>query len=461
MNRIKVVASLVVLLGMLLVQTGPAVSLPRRHNTPTGGDWTSFTFDNSNSRYQASSTVTSSNVSTLTKQWGYHTGAGCDVTSTPLVQDGVVYIGDWCGNVTAVSVAFGTLLWSTNVGSAVSGTLLLGDSHVYVPVGPTGDVQEVVALTANAGNVVWTAHLHGTVNGVWASPVEYNGTIYIGVAAANAECECDPATGGKVFALDAATGNLDWSVATYGTAGGAAVWGTIAFDPTLNAIYFGTGNSYAYMGTTKWAWSIVSLDATTGNLNWFHQVYSDLIHGADYDFGSTPNLFTYTDATSTTYQALGLGMKDGNYYVLDRTNGTLLGTYNISQGSENLGIVASAGVKQGTSNNPGVYIAGRNITGGVVSKLAPASGSIVWSTPLDGDVVGSVALVPGAVIVGDSLGNVYALDMSTGAILKKFTLPTGSTPSRVYGGISAAEGMLFVPEAFGSSSKAGVYAYAP
>ena len=258
--------------------------------------------------------------------------------------------------------------------------------------------------------------------------------------------------------MNATTGHLNWSFTTsIGTAGGAGVWGSVAIDPSLDSIYFGTSNAYGPGTDSLYSYSIMSLNARTGALNWYYQAYNSLSGGGDLDFGSTPNLFSVV-INGVTHAAIGLGGKDGIYYVLDRVTGSLLEKVQIGTGSGEGGIIGLAGFIYLGTNNPELFIGSYNtVVGGdygVVKALTPADGSIKWLFNTPGTVVGSVVVVPGAVVFGDASGNIFALSTGSGSQLFHTTVP-GS----VLGGVTAAEGLLLVPMCFGAGGSGGVYAY--
>ncbi len=112
-----------------------------------------FTYDYSDSRYNSLSTITSSNVNSLHQVWKYSTGSV--VTSQPIVESGVVYFADWSGNVYAVNIANGALIWKRNMGGAISSTLEVANGLVYGSLSPHGPIPEAFALNAANGAVVW------------------------------------------------------------------------------------------------------------------------------------------------------------------------------------------------------------------------------------------------------------------------------------------------------------------
>lgn len=445
---------------------------------PSGGDWNSFTLNYNDSRYQASSTITSSNVGSLREAWFFP--SGYSVTSTPIVENGHVYFADWGGNVYSLNIATGsdsgTGDWKTNVGFSVSSTLALANGLVYVagsPLTPT----KIIALHQNNGTVAWAKTLRTGPGGIYSSPIVYNGLVYIGIS------DCQPTVGvqcseftasdvGEVEARNAMTGDSVWNFTTGNSTTdggfGAGVWGSVVIDPTLNSIYFGTGNSFVNTSSTcltcsLYAYSIISLDATTGKLNWYYQVFKNHQLGDDSDFGSTPNLFLYVK-NGVTHQAIGLGNKNNKYYVLDRQTGKLLAAYKFPKKAPE-GIIGVGGFiyPSGTNVNPEIFLPSRNGTShGVLEALKTASGKYPWYFSTPGQVDGSVALVPGAVLFGDSVGNLYALATSNGAKLFHTNLPNLPSGYGIYGGVTVAEGFVLVGDFTISSSgnSGGVYAFA-
>ena len=423
-----------------------------------GNDWSSFTLNNQDSRYQANSTITSSNVGQITQKWSITTQK--TVTSTPVTLNGNVYFADWGGNVYSVSISTGHLNWEVNLGGVpITATLALANGMVYVSYGvgiPGSGATKVYALSQSDGHTVWYTPLITSMDSIWASPIVYNGLVYVGVATNSSELNYTQR--GEVFALNAMTGVMVWGFVTMiGTTGGAGVWGTVVVDPVLNSIYFGTSNSYGYSGSGNqilYSYSIISLDATTGALNWTYQSYTSFTDGGDLDFGSSANLFSVTIG-STTYNAIGLGSKDGKYYILDRTNGNVLETPQIGTDtypSGGGGIIGLAGFIYLSANNPEMFIPSYyspnlSVCCGVVKAYIPSTNTVSWQFVTPGTIWGSVAVIPGAVLVGDVDGNLYAISTASGQQLFHTSL------SAIYGGVTEAEGYIFVPTA------TGVYAF--
>ena len=140
---------------------------------------------------------------------------------------------------------------------------------------------------------------------------------------------------GHLDAYSPATGKLLWRFWTTDPAtiagdswktGGAAIWGTPTFDPTLNMVYFSTGNAWPDFyatnraGTNLYSASIVALDATSGELQWFFQeAHHDMW---DYDGPQPTLLFSYNGVPAIEHTN-----KTGYMWILDRASGEPLIPY--------------------------------------------------------------------------------------------------------------------------------------
>src|SRR5207245_11436790 len=104
---------------------------------------------------------------------------------------------------------------------------------------------------------------------------------------------------------------LAWNfVTSVGNSGGVGVWGSVVIDSKLNSVYFGTGNPNILVNNAtsdiRYSYSMISLDATTGALNWVYTAHLTAGTRRDNDLGSTPNRFNLTIGGNTVC-AVGLG----------------------------------------------------------------------------------------------------------------------------------------------------------
>jgi outer membrane protein assembly factor BamB len=157
--------------------------------------------------------------------------------SSPLVQAGLVYVGDWNGNVYAFSAATGKLRWRFHAGGKVKGGLALSGTRVFFGAYDA----HVYALNARTGKLLWKAGSQprfGHAGEFYATPAIAYGRVFIG------------STDGKEYAFGAGTGDLLWSQSTGGYVySSSGVW--------RKRIYAGS-----YSG------SLFCFDAATGDVKW-------------------------------------------------------------------------------------------------------------------------------------------------------------------------------------------------
>jgi outer membrane protein assembly factor BamB len=125
--------------------------------------------------------------------WKTITGAA--VRSSPAVSSGVVYVGSDDKAVYALDAATGAVLWKTTTGAAVRSSPSVANGVVYVGSDDAG----LYALNATTGQVLWKTSTGGVVR---SSPAISNGVVYVG------------SDDTKVYALNASTGVVLWTAPT-------------------------------------------------------------------------------------------------------------------------------------------------------------------------------------------------------------------------------------------------------
>lgn len=160
--------------------------------------------------------------------------------TSPLVANGLVYVGDWRGKVYAFDAKTGRLRWSFQTHGRVKGGPALGGRRLYV-----GSYDgHLYALDARTGRLLWRASGQGGFFGsgtFYATPAVAYGRVYAG------------STDGKVYSYGAASGRLRWSRGTGGYVyASPAVW--------RERVLVGSYSGWFY-----------SLDAATGDVQWRFQ----------------------------------------------------------------------------------------------------------------------------------------------------------------------------------------------
>lgn len=381
------------------------------------GDVRSWSYDLEGSRYAAAeTTITPHNVSRLRLKWVFAVPTATGAQSQPAVVGNTLYFGGTNGVFYALNATTGKLRWRFNTapivhvasnplrdGPAVSGGVVyFGD-----------DKADLFALDARTGKLRWVVKLDSHPAAViTGSPIVYDGRVIVGVSSIEELFALVPTYPcctfrGSLVALDAQTGRLLWrhymvpkpsligvsaGVPRFGPAG-VAVWTSPAVDPRTGTVFVGTGNDY--IGTSGLEDSIVAIDAATGAQKWATQLshvgawnfscvltpglFNCPVPGQDFDFGSSPNVFTIDGRT-----VVGEGQKSGLYHVLDASTGKIVWQDMLSTSSlPALAAVGLFGIQWGSSyDGKHIYVATNEANPGTMFALSPATGKLVWKTPV-------------------------------------------------------------------------------
>lgn len=157
--------------------------------------------------------------------------------SSPLVVDGITYIGDWNGVVWALDATTGATRWTFRTDGPVKSSAALADGTVYI-----GSYDgHVYALKARSGRLVWRSAAQPRLGGLghfYATPSVAYDRVYIG------------ATDGKVYSFGAQTGRLRWSHHTGGFVYAAsAVWNGLVLVGSYDGVFYALA---AASGRVRW-----------------------------------------------------------------------------------------------------------------------------------------------------------------------------------------------------------------
>ena len=301
-------------------------------------------------RYANIDQINPTNVSELKPAWTFHTGVLGDpnmsMEMTPIVVDGMMFITTGDDDVFALNPTTGKQIWHyapTDMPKISTLAVCCNNDNrgVAAGMGMVFDARldgKLVALNAKTGAVVWSTVVDTASNGAGMTLAPQ----YIGASEGTVPEVIVGVTGGEfavrghLDAYNPATGKLLWRFWTTNPAtwagtswqhGGASIWGTPTYDPTLNMVYFSTGNAYPWpyagnrAGTNLFATSIVAVDATSGELQWFFQwAHHDMW---DFDGPQPTVLFSYNGVPAIEHTS-----KTGYMWILDRASGEPLIPYN-------------------------------------------------------------------------------------------------------------------------------------
>jgi quinohemoprotein ethanol dehydrogenase len=315
-------------------------------------------------RFSPLKSINAANVAGLKLAWHHDLDAvPRGQASTPLVIDGVMYVTSTWSKLFALDAVTGKLLWTYDPqvpGEAgvnaccdvVNRGVAAWNGKLYL-----GTIDgRLIAIDAVTGKPLWEKMTVDTTQryAITGAPRVLNGKVLIGNAGA------EYGVRGYISAYDAETGNQLWRFFTvpgdpakgfeneameraaktwkgqwWKMGGGGTVWESIAYDPALDLVYFGTGNGAPWTrklrspggGDNLYIASIVALNASTGAYAWHYQTTP----GEVWDFDATAQLILADLKISDQPRKVVMqANKNGFFYVLDRASGELLSAQNFT-----------------------------------------------------------------------------------------------------------------------------------
>lgn len=336
----------VLLAALLLPGAAAAQVTPERLQAPRAepGNWLTYSGDLGGQRYSPLREITPVNVGILRPAWIYQATTTGQMQTSPVVVDGVMYLTEFQGHVTALDARSGRVLWrygqmlpekllTLGFGPTNRGVAII-DSTLFVGAPDA----RLVALDARSGAVRWIAPVADNAAGyaITAAPLAVGQLVIVGISGAEAGIR------GFIDAYDARTGERRWrfhtipgagepGVETWGgeswKTGGGSTWVTGTYDPELDLIYWGTGNPGPLWngddrpGDNLYTCSLVALDARTGKLRWHFQFTPHDTH--DWDATEIPMLLD-APVQGKPRKLVTMANRNGFYYVLDRITGAYL-----------------------------------------------------------------------------------------------------------------------------------------
>jgi polyvinyl alcohol dehydrogenase (cytochrome) len=437
-----------------------ATCAPARH---AGGDWPSYGHDFDNTRHQqAEKVIGTDNVSTLQPKWVFSTeengGAG-DITGTPVVAGGCMYIGSNRGWLFALNADTGDVVWKLSRPGIINGSVAVSDGKVFVPFDFSSDTY-VAAFDQFTGKEVWRSKRldHQTGSDLFGSPVVFDGIVFIGISGlAEAEDETTRfGFQGSFVLLDAKTGKIlrktwvipprQWEVKgdedDLGYSGGT-IWSTPAVDTKTKIAYVGAGNPFNPYYEHKHTNALLAIDMDRDSPTFGKIIDSykgtidryvppavtqprcvDIPDGVvtagggyveskacgefDLDIGASPNIF-FDDRGR---KLVGVGQKSGVYHVVDAE--TLEPVWDAL-----VGVPSEVGGIVGSTAYDGERIVGPHTLAGYLFSLEKNTGDTQWLAPVADAIHWGqpVASANGVMYTVDYKGFLDAYDAETGAPL--------------------------------------------
>ncbi len=306
-------------------------------------NWLMYSGTLDSQRFSRLDQVNAGNVDDLELKWAYQIPQIDRAETVPLVVDGIMFVTEAPSNVVALDAATGRQYWRYNhelpddlricCGRNNRGVAILGET-LYMS---TLDAQ-LAAIDARTGNLRWATQVAPYQSGYskTAAPLIVKDRVVTGIAGGEYGIR------GFVDAYNPETGALDWrtdtipgpdnpDVQTWAgeswRTGGSASWITGAYDPDLDLVYWGTGNpgpdwnGDVRLGDNLYSDSVLALDGTSGNMDWYFQFTPHDVH--DWDAIQVP-ILADIEYEGRTRKVMMWANRNAFYYTLDRETGEFL-----------------------------------------------------------------------------------------------------------------------------------------
>ncbi len=323
----------------------------------------------------------------LELRWFFETTAS--IASSPVVADGLAFIGSDDGFLYAVHVADGSLAWKFATEDAIEAPPMVLEGVVYAG---SSDYR-LYALDAATGAERWRFETDEKVlsGANWFEAPDGARRIVFG------------SYDNFLYCLDAASGELVWKYET-----GNYVNGTPAIEG--DRIVFGGCDSVLHVvsaaeGKARHAWPLGEECFVAGSVG--------IVGGAAY-FGHYGNAFECRDlesgetrwsyanerhpffsAPAISADRVWFGGRDRQVHCLNRATGEVLWTFPTKRQVDSSPVLCDGKIIVGSGD-------------GLLYVLDAATGSEVWSYDLGKSIVSSPAVVDGIVLIGCNDGRLYA-----------------------------------------------------
>jgi alcohol dehydrogenase (cytochrome c) len=298
-------------------------------------------------RYSSLEKINKNNVKSLKLAYAVAIGgtsANENLQSTPLAEDGYIYVVDQWSVVYKIdgrSGNMGRIVWRMDprqekLQAVNRGAALWGNFVISVANHPP----RVIATDKETGKIAWETNVgDGQPDlALTAAPLPVKEKIVVGAAGG------DRGVRDFIAALDAATGKLAWRRYTIPApgepgsetwkdknnawqTGGGGMWVTGSYDVDTNQVLWGTGNPvpmfnpYYRPGDNLYTNSLISWDPDSGKMNWYFQYTPGDMW--DYDEAGT-HILIDGEVAGQAHKLIVHSARNGFFYAMERSNGQTL-----------------------------------------------------------------------------------------------------------------------------------------
>jgi alcohol dehydrogenase (cytochrome c) len=462
------------------VPAGGLTSERIRNSAAEPQNWLTYWGDYNGHHYSSLAQINTTNVKNLQARWAVQMPGDGTLESTPLVVDGVMYTSGPVGQVYALDAATGRQIWKYqrtqkkvnpyeanrfNRGVAVlDGRVFFGTLDAAL-----------VALDAHTGALLWEVQVADTMLGysLTSAPLALKDKIVTGISGGEYGITgfleaYDPATGKKLWHINSIPapgepGNETWAGDSW-KHGAGGMWLTGSYDAALNTLYWAVGNpgpdinGDVRKGDNLYTCSVLAIDADTGKIKWHYQFtpHDTRDWDATEDFVLVDRMWR-----GQNRKLLMQADRNGNFYVLDRTDGKFLAAApymrtNWVKGWDAAGLPITIPAADANAEGAWVYpslIGGSNFQ---APSYSPLTGWLYFSYHDGGQrfAIGPAPFEPGKQFQGEGGGSnagppagdapesegIAAFDPETMKVVWKFEV---TEPSLTAGALATAGGVVF------------------
>jgi PQQ-dependent dehydrogenase (methanol/ethanol family) len=451
-----------------------------RNSAAEPQNWLTYWGDYAGHHYSPLAQINTANVKNLQARWAVQMPGDGTLESTPLVVDGVMYTSGPVGQVYALDAATGRQIWKYQrtqkkvnpyEANRFNRCVAVLDGRVFFG---TLDAA-LVALDAHTGALLWEVQVADTMLGysLTSAPLALKDKIVTGISGGEYGITgfleaYDPTTGKKLWHLNSIPspgepGNDTWAGDSW-KHGAGGMWLTASYDAELNTLYWAVGNpgpdinGDVRKGDNLYTCSVLAIDADTGKIKWHYQFTPH--DTRDWDAAED---FVLVDRMwhGQNRKLLIQADRNGNFYVLDRTDGKFLAAApymrtNWVKGWDAAGRPIT--IPAADANAEGVWVY-PSLTGGSnfqAPSYSPLTGWLYFSYHDGGQrfAIGPAPFEPGKQFQGEGGGSnagppagdapesegIAAFDPETMKVVWKFEV---TEPSLTAGVLATAGGVVF------------------
>lgn len=307
-----------------------------------------------------------------------------EVRSSPVVGNGVLYVGAYDHNLWALDAKSGKFMWKYATEGGIAATPCIYQDRVIV-----GSEDRVLyAVSAAQGRIAWSCPTNGRIRS--SARVEFD-HVFFG------------SDDGYLYTVRAQTGRMAWRF---------QAMKEIRSSPAVEdeVVYFGSDDGHLYAvsiqgGSRRWQFRIAR-GVMSSPLVYEGLVFvggmDNSLYAVDARYGSaawryrTGGPIISSPAVAPELSIVYVGSVDGAVYAVDANSGRLVWKYETEDQ-----VTSSPKVHQGV-----VYIGSRD---GCLYALDAKSGELRWRFKTEGRVLSSAAIYEDMVYVGSTDHHVYAL----------------------------------------------------